>query len=227
MDMNELLLGLAAFVLILIGILIGYLSHPTRRCKALRRTSKKNYAILRVKTKGLRLVNYIQNLDDPIYKIGDKMFNPMKNKPKIVYYEDEVPIMFYDETDVRPVRLEDGTPTAMIQEPEVIDLDKAIPKKMFGVSKDMNEAIEVSNDPTGLAAAFMSYDQSKEAEFAERLKGMKRSGDLTTLAIYVSALGVLLIGYLVYNQNNTIQEMLTIIKTLETQVAALKTIPVA
>jgi hypothetical protein len=185
------------------GFLIGFLNSKIKRAKMKRRTSGKNWGILRIKTKGGRIVEHIQNLDDPIYKMSDKMFSPNKTKARTVYYVDEVPVMYYDETDIRPIRLEDGTPTAMVQEPQIIDLDKAVPKRMLLNAGETQ--FEVNSDPTANLGAFMAYDQAKEAEF--KLK--QKKGDWEKFALAIAAIAAVVGAYLIYQQAGKFDELIT------------------
>jgi hypothetical protein len=204
----QMLMGLGVAIVFLLGFLGGYVTNKTTRAKMLRRLRRDDTGLIKMKTKSNRIVTAIQKLEQPTYRIYDKMFIRDKMRPNVVVYEDEVPIIYYNESDARPLMLEDGTPSAMIKEPEVIDLDKATPNKIIAQSmgKEGMQRYELSLDPTGLLAAFLSYDQFKEAEL--KLKIKKPTFELKDILILG---GIAITGYLVYTQGQKSDDIIKLL----------------
>lgn len=223
--------GFAVSVIVIIGFFIGFAQTKINRVRMLRRMDrgKKNWGLLRIITRGGNTIEAIQDLNEPFYKVGDKGFNPQKNAKGKEKTERGVPILYFDETDSRPLRLEDGTITNNITNIKPIDLDNAIPKRLEAkaVDEEGNEFVyEISNDPTAMLAGIMAYDQAKEAEFKQREK--KKS--IETLVLYAAALGAIVGAYLIYQQGAKLDEMTKSINALATTIEALKllhNIPVA
>jgi hypothetical protein len=219
---NEFMLGIGFLMAFIIGCCLGYISDTANRAKIMNRISKGNFGMIKLVGKGNRITRHIQNLDSPIYKAMGLMFNPDKTKPRTTYLEQGITTLYYNMIDTRPMKLEDGTETNMIKEPDLLDLDYAIPKKLVAVqtnSQGVREYVaEISNDPTGLMGAFMAYDQAKEAEFKRRMQ----KSNLETLAIYGSLLGILIVGYLIYSQGEKFDEIIKALGAIQASVSALK-----
>jgi hypothetical protein len=149
-------------IVFMLGAVLAYIQSPINKAKLMRRLRKKNYGVIGLLTKGKSIVYFVQDLSAPIYKCRELVLDPQKQNPYSVYQSDEVPIMFYYDTDSNPIVLETTVDEGNLNiheddEGNLILPHQAVPLLVHpGLRADVDK---FHSDPNALNAAFDAYSE--------------------------------------------------------------------
>lgn len=166
----DLTVGLILLILAFFVGLMGMMwQNPVSKARFLSRTRRKNYGVVTILTKGKRLVQFVQDLSEPLYKFRNMVLDPQKQNPYSVYSFGDVPCMFYYDVDSSPVILE-----TKVKESE-FDLTASAAGKSqllpIIIEPDIKvKAKEFNSDPNALFAAFESYSELIRKQMAFKLQ---------------------------------------------------------
>lgn len=214
---------LVVTIFFIIGFMISYMSNIFNRAKMWRRMRKKNYGVIMILTKGKSIVEFMQDLSAPIYTFRSFTIDPQKQNPYAVYSINEVPVMFYYDVDANPIVLEGNINENQLTIQDT-PLGKLIPHQSIPILLDpsIKQKIATFNsDPNALYAAFQAYSELIRKQMAMKLV-------IFQILLFACIGGILIIGYLVYNQGNDLGSIATTVKAIQAQITAMnviKTIP--
>lgn len=154
------------------GVMMMMWNNPVSKARFLARTKKKNYGVINVLTKGKRIVQFVQDLSEPIYKFRNMVLDPQKQNPFSVYSIGEVPIMFYYDVDASPVVIE----TKVDEKSFDMNLNNEGKSQLLPIIIEpelKKQALSFNSDPNALFAAFEAYSELLRKQMAMKLATMQ------------------------------------------------------
>lgn len=203
----------------LIGMGIVTWSNPVARARLLARIRKKNYGVINVLTKGKRIVQFVQDLSEPIYTFRNMVLDPQKQNPFSVYSIGEVPIMFYYDVDASPVILE----TKVDEHSFDLELNAKGKSQLLPIIIEpelKKQAATFNSDPNALFAAFEAYSELLRRQMAMKLMQFQL---LIIGAVILSAIA----AYFSYDLGGKFDHLSKQMTDLQAAVSAMKAIAAA
>ena len=196
--------------------------NPVSKARFLARTTKKNYGVVNILTKGKRIVQFVQDLSEPIYRFRNMILDPQKQNPYSVYSIGEVPVMFYYDVDASPVVLE----TKVDEKQFDLNLNQEGKSQLLPIiiEPDLKkQAQSFNSDPNALFAAFEAYSELLRKQMAMKLATMQ----LLMIGSLILAGAAAYLSYDMGGRIDSLGKQIIELKGIVTAMNAILTAPVA